>query len=103
MATNRTPKQYLLTRNETVTSFRSWKKNIVYVLSLDANFAPILDADITWLRKSTNIPTRGLVDNTNDVPTAARRTAVQKCVQLELKHKSNAGANWRFLPRHFTP
>ncbi|KAK2166073.1 hypothetical protein NP493_1338g00041 [Ridgeia piscesae] len=79
MTTNRTPKQWLLTKNETVTSFQRWKDDIIYVLSLDANFASFLCADITWLRKYTNAPTRGLVDDTNDVP-----TAVQKCVQQEL-------------------
>ena len=64
MATNRAPKQWLLTKNETVTSFQSWKENIVYVLSPDANFAPFLNADITWLRKSTN--------DTSDVPTQSQ-------------------------------
>ena len=78
MTTNRAPKQWLLIKNETVTSFQSWKENIIHVLSLDANFAPFLDADITWVRKSTNAPTKGLVDDISDVPTAARRTVVQK-------------------------
>ena len=39
MATQRAPKQWRLTKNETITSFESWRQNLQYTLSLDANFA----------------------------------------------------------------
>ena len=38
--TSRAPKQWVLTKNETINTYESWKQNIQYVLSLDASFAP---------------------------------------------------------------
>ena len=35
----RAPKQWALTKNETITSFEAWRQNIQYTLSLDLNFA----------------------------------------------------------------
>lgn len=40
MAETRAPKQWSLTKNEIITSFKAWRQNVQYTLSLDANFAP---------------------------------------------------------------
>ena len=37
MATPRAPKQWQLTKDETINSFENWKQNSVYILSLDNN------------------------------------------------------------------
>ena len=43
MASNtRDPKQWQLSKNETLNSFTNWKENLFYTLSLDSNFSPFL-------------------------------------------------------------
>ena len=42
MASARAPKQWCLTKVETVNSFENWRQNLQYTLSLDANFAQFL-------------------------------------------------------------
>ena len=83
MASQRAPKQWSLTRNETITTYESWKQNLIYVLSLDTNFAPFLITGAVWDKKTRNSPLRGF---TNDVDMTARgaRTAAQKVAHLEL-------------------
>ena len=82
MAVNRAPKQWSLTRQESITSFESWRQNLMYVLSLDASFAHFLLPNTTWLKKTRATPLRGFVDDHEDAPN--RRTAAQKAAQLEL-------------------
>ena len=82
MATNRAPKQWSLTRNETITSFESWRQNLLYTLSLDASFATFLLPNTTWLKKTRAAPLRGFQDDAEDIPN--RRTAAQKVAQLDL-------------------
>ena len=84
MATQGAPKQWLLTKSETITSFESWRQNLLYTLSLDANFAPFLAEGVTWKKKSTADAKRGLTDDKAPTPEANRKTAAQKLVQLEL-------------------
>ena len=52
MNSNRAPKQWSLTKNETITTFEAWRQNLQYSLSLDANFAPFLADTFTWLKTS---------------------------------------------------
>ena len=84
MNSSRAPKQWSLTKNESITTFEAWRQNLQYSLSLDANFAPFLVADFTWQKKSSTAPQRGLTDDGEGVPAAPRRTALQKNVHLEL-------------------
>lgn len=84
MASIRAPKQWALTKQETITSFEAWRQNLQYTLSLDPNFATFLVEDATWLRKTTTAPLRGFEDDGEDIPAASRRTAAQKVTQLEL-------------------
>ena len=84
----RAPKQWSLTKDETITSysFESWRQNLKYCLSLDPNFATFIQdgADAEWLKKSRAEPNRGLDDDDEDVLEARRRTAQQKVIHLEL-------------------
>ena len=59
----RAPKQWSLTNVETITSFESWRHNLIYTLSLDTTFSRFLDEGFTWEKKTTNKPYRGLYAN----------------------------------------
>ena len=78
------PKQWCLTKNESVNSFENWKQNLTYTLSLDTNFAPFLILGASWNKLSRDLPLRGFTDDANDVPVGDRRTAQQKCNMLHL-------------------
>lgn len=71
-STHRAPKQWCLTKNETVTSFENWRQNLMYTLSLDKNFAPCLVADTWWERKQRPHHTEGSQTTTK---TYRRQTA----------------------------
>ena len=78
------PKQWLLTKIETVNSFESWCQNLQYVLSLDPNFALFLVSGASWEKKTKSNVIRGFVDDTAPIPTESRKTAAQKVALLEL-------------------
>ena len=80
----RAPKQWSLTKHETITSFEAWRQNLQYTLSLDRHFASFLADDVSWLKKSPGNPLRGFQDDAESVPQASRRTPQQKCTNLEL-------------------
>ena len=84
MSSNRAPKQWCLSKNETLTSFENWKQNLLYTLSLDANFAPFLGKGSSWLKKTRANPLRGYTDDGESILDARRRTATQKVNMLEL-------------------
>eukprot|EP00794_Sanderia_malayensis_P014742 gene14742-16282_t len=84
MATHRAPKQWSLTKSETVNSFENWKQNRQYVLSLNSNFALFLVSGMVWEKKSRTSTTRGLISDGTSVPEPQRRTAQQKVNYLEL-------------------
>ena len=77
--TIRPPKPRQLHENETITSFASWKSNILYHLSLNNEFAAFLDA--TWEKAS--VANRGLLGDGDPTPANERKTAAQKNIQLE--------------------
>ena len=81
-ASPRAPKQWQLTKIETITSYESWRQNLIYVLSLDKNFVPFLEA--TWQKQTASNPRRGLTDDGSAVPEAQRLTAAQKNGHLDL-------------------
>ena len=78
----RAPKQWCLTKVETVNSFENWRQNLLYTLSLDSNFAPFLTDGAHWKRKTKSSPLRGFKDDRDDIP--EKRTAAQKVTMLEL-------------------
>jgi hypothetical protein len=52
----RAPKQWCLTKHETVNSFENWRQNLIYSLSLDKNVAPFLVAGFKWQKKTKTTP-----------------------------------------------
>ncbi|CAC5413942.1 unnamed protein product [Mytilus coruscus] len=84
MAGTRAPKQWSLSKKETITSFEAWKQNLQYTLPLDQNFAAFLVDGFTWLKKTNANPLRGIADDGEEVAEANRRTAAQKCTHLDL-------------------
>ena len=83
---SRAPKQWSLTKSETVHSFESWKQNLNYILSLGNNFASFLVPNVTLMKKSRTITNRGFIDDTEEIPEASCKSAIQKITHLE-KHK----------------
>ena len=82
MASHRAPKQWALTKIETINSFETWRQNLIYILSLDTKFAPFLLDTSCWDKKSKSNPLRGFSDDPEtDV---GRQSASQKVIQLEL-------------------
>lgn len=82
-SSSRAPKQWQLTRSETINSFNNWKENLIYTLSLDANFSPYTTKDdASWGKKTTASPHRGFVDD--NATTAGAKTKEQKCANVDL-------------------
>ena len=82
--THRAPKQWCLSKVETVNTFENWRQNLQYTLSLDPNFAPFLLEGCQWGKKTKTSPLRGFEDDTDAIPEARRKTAQQKVTMLEL-------------------
>ena len=80
--TQRAPKQWCLTKTETVNSFENWRQNIIYTLSLDTNFTQFITTDANWGKKCASEPNRGFTDD--DVIASGGRTALQQVYKLEL-------------------
>ena len=87
MATNRAPKQWCLTESETLNSFKNWKENLCYTLSLDPAFKPFLADDVTWRKSTDPAPSRGFTDTTQtdaDGNTTVTESKESKCATLNL-------------------
>jgi hypothetical protein len=85
MASTRAPKQWCLSREETVNSVENWRQNLIYVLSLDSGFAMFFGDGMAWQKKkSRSAPNRGFTADSDSVPENRRRTAQQKVAALEL-------------------
>ncbi len=63
--TRNVPKQWYLTKTETIISFNNWKENQIYSLNMDKTFKPYLRDGATWGKKTAASPTRGYVDDGN--------------------------------------
>ena len=115
----RAPKQWSLTKVETVNSFENWRQNLLYTLALDPNFAPFLVENFSWEKKTRNAQFRGLVNDGEDVPQANRKTREQKLRLLELmlgqianycpviarnsiiKNSTSLNSIWQLIRQHF--
>ena len=75
---HRAPKQWYLSKVETISSFENWKQNLLYILSLDKNFAQFLSEGVKWPKKTRAQPLRGFQDDGDTVPATMRFTARQK-------------------------
>ena len=72
-SSHRAPKQWCLSKVETINNFENWKQNMLYTLSLDSNFALFLADGVQWLKKTQ--PLRGLEADGDSIPVARRFTA----------------------------
>ena len=77
------PKQWQLSKKETLNSFEAWKDNLDYRLSLNTNFTEFLAKDFKWKQECAATPTRGLKADVEPIPEANRKTAAQKNVHLD--------------------
>ena len=77
----RAPRQWCLTKTETVNTFENWRQNLVYTLSLDPNFAQFIASDAKWEKRCAAHPNRGFTD---DIDMASGRTAIQQTYMLDL-------------------
>jgi len=84
MTSQRAPKQWSLTSNETITSLEPWENNLKYILSLDSNFADFLTNGTLWGKKTNASPLRSFSNDNESVPVPRRRTAAQKVTHLEM-------------------
>ena len=82
--THRAPKQWCLGKSETINTFENWRNNLIYILSLNANFSPFLAEGCEWKKKTRSDPSRGFQDDGEAVPEARRLTATQKVTFLDL-------------------
>ena len=68
MAVAQAPKQWKLSTEETLTSFTNWKENLVYILSLNADFSEFIANDFVW--GDGDVANRGLRDDPMAMPEA---------------------------------
>ena len=89
---NSAPKQWSLSESESLSSFESWRSNLIYRLNLEARFAIFLLDGIEWNKKSRiQGDTRGLLPDLlaadahhHRAPNPDGFTAAQKVQNLEL-------------------
>lgn len=81
-ATHRAPKQWCLTKKETVNTFENWKQNLIYSLRMDNSFKGFLTEGTTWGKKSRQNPHRGFHDDEPDA--IGSHTAEEKVCILEM-------------------
>ena len=101
MASNRAPKQWSLSKDETITSFEAWRQNLLYILSLDPNFAHFLLEETTWQRKTSNQPTRGSADDGEDVPGQIANFCPVVARNTIVKNSTSMQSIWQAIRAHF--
>ncbi|XP_039264413.2 uncharacterized protein LOC120340183 [Styela clava] len=119
MAAVKAPKQWPLKKCETITSFETWRQNLLYTLALDNNFTPFLAPDVQWEKQTEANPLRGLTDDGEAVAEDRRKSAIQKNATLELmlgqianycpimsrntivKNSTSLNCIWQALRMHF--
>ena len=115
----RAPKQWPLTRTETISTFENWRQNLEYTLSLDPSFSKFLEKGATWEKKTADNPLRGFSDDPETVPASLRLTAVQRAAQLDLmlgqvanfcpvisrntivKNSTSLSSSWQAIRQHY--
>ena len=78
----RTPKLRELTTEETFNTFKSWKEQLIYSLSLENEFKPFLVDGLVWERESSDKPCRGFTDDPTTVENG--KTKEQKAASLNI-------------------
>jgi len=121
MTSQRAPKQWSLTSNETITSLEACENNLKYILLLDPNFADFLTDGTSWGKKTNASPLRGFSNDNESVPAPRRRRATQKVTHLEMmlgqianyapiisrnsivKNSSSINGVWQIIRQHYGP
>ena len=82
MYSNKLQRQWFLGEDTNISKFHAWKHNLTYILTLDENFSPFLNA--TWNKSSKRDPSRGShYDTEQSVPDPSKRkSAATKVNQL---------------------
>ena len=95
-STHHAPKQWCLSKVETINSFENWKQNLLYTLSLDSNFTPF-----TWfhmVEKDQSPIASGTRKRWRNRPTQSTPNDSSKS-QLS---RTDARSNCQLLPHYFT-
>lgn len=71
---------WALSKKETSSTFKNWRSNIAYSLSLNLDFSDFFEPGFTWEEKTHDNPTWGLIAGTGE----HARTAVQRAGALEV-------------------
>ncbi len=66
MSKPKPPKPWILTEEETFSSFRNWRRTILSNLKPDKNYAPFLKDKATWQVLKSADPNRGLTDDAGE-------------------------------------
>ena len=74
-ATGKAPKQWALSKIETITTYKAWQSNLTYTLSTDAKFTLFLAPAASWRKVSEAVAHRGFADTGDGGPTAADKVA----------------------------
>ena len=106
-SSHRAPKQWALTKSETISSFEAWKENLKYTLLLDPNFAPFLIDGVMWNKKGKLDATRGFTDDKEAVPAERRKNASQEVKFLIIsrntisRNSTSIESVWQTIRAHF--
>lgn len=73
------PKPWMLTEDESFSSFRNWKRTIIYNLKAEKKYTAFLKANVTWEAFTSANPDRGQADDED----MAAEGAVSKEVKAE--------------------
>ena len=60
------------------------RQNLTFILTLDNNFAPYLVDMARWEKKTATTHLHGFTEDCEELKRELRKTAAQKCAQLEL-------------------
>ena len=77
------PKQWCLGKIESISSFESWRQNLLYTLNLDPHFAPLLGESV-GAKRQRQILIEVLLMTLALSPQSLEKTAQQKAVMLDL-------------------
>ena len=83
------PKQWYLSKTETINTFNNWKENQIYCLSLDDDFKPYLADGVTWNKKTAADPYHGLTDDADTVDNGQTRQTKSAILELMLGQIAN--------------
>ena len=94
--TNRAPKQWALTKHETITSFENWRQNLEYTLSLDNEFSIYIQPGASWKKKTRENPLRGFEDDEAEGDACDITKHDYEAVDISCRHMAEYPPSLRF-------